>query len=188
MIAILPEVILFFLVIVLLISILWIIKILIYIEGIKKWQKIIIFLFIIIIGAGLAFLIFLGLERANFIRPKDIVEAEKPSLLTDFPQPPSFVEVDNFYFSGPFLIDKQYRESPVAIWIIFCNDDIIGTGTFYPDKPDFVEEEKNCFYNHCSDPYYAVLPFFTQEDLPQLEKNIKYLINKFNPECNFYEE
>ncbi|MDD5606478.1 MAG: hypothetical protein PHN37_01270 [Candidatus Pacebacteria bacterium] len=185
----LPDIIFYFSVLVVLVLFLWIIKILFFTPGINlsKIKRFIVLFLIIIVGISSSFLVSLWLERGEVMKPNIIFKIEQPSLLTQFPSSPSFVKIDDYYFSGPFSINQKYRESPVSLWTAFCENDIIGIGVFSVNDPDFTQEQKNCFSQICSNSFYATLPFFKQEEISQLEKIANYLIIKFNPQCNFYE-
>ncbi len=189
MIGILPEIIFSFLILIFLIAFFWIIKILYYTEGVdlEKKKKNIVFLTIVIIVILVPYLVSLLLQKGERMRPLEILEVEQPEFLVEFPPNPSFVEIEDYYFAGPWQINERYQESPGALWIVLCENDIIGTGFFFPDNPVFTSEQRQCFLTECSNPYYATLPIFKDGQIPGAEKLFNYLINKFNPQCNIYE-
>ncbi len=166
---------------------LWIIKILFYMGNLGMIRKIFIFFFIIASGAGFSYFVFNFLANAEFMQPIEITEIIMPRSLVNFPVPPRFIRVDNYYFSGFWSIHQEYTKSPYALWLIFCENDIIGIGWFEFNQFKFNKEQKECFLNQCSNPYYALLPIFEIEEFTNLEKMSFYIINKFNPQCNFYE-
>ncbi len=189
MIQVLPEIIFAFLVLVFLIAFLWIIKILFYTEGVNldKKKKNIVFLIIVFFIIAVPYLVSLFLQKGEKMKPLEIFKIEIPAFLSNIPPELSFVEIEDYFFSGPWPIDKLYRESSTGAWIVFCENDIIGTGFFYSAKPNFSREEKNCFLADCPEPYYIILPIFTEEQVTETEKLFDYLVNKFNPQCNLYE-
>ncbi len=189
MIELLPNILFYFLVSVVLILFLWIIKIIFFTQGINFsiGKKVLILFLIIILAASFSYFISWLLQKGEVMQPGVILKIEKPSLLTSFPSGPDFVQIGSYYFSGPFSINYLYTDSPASIWTVLCENDIIGIGGFFPAQPSFTQEEKECFLKECSDPVYAVLPFFSNEEIPELEKTINYLITKLDPQCNFYE-
>ncbi len=189
MIGILPEIIFTFLILIFLISFFWIIKILYYTEGVEleKKKKNIVFIIIVVMVILIPYLISLLLQKGERIKPAEILEIEKPGMITEFPPALSFIEIEDYYFAGPWQINKRYQESPAAFWIVLCENDIIGTGFFFPDNPFFTSEQRQCFLTECSHAYYVALPIFEEVQIPEAEKLSDYITNKFNPQCNIYE-
>ncbi len=185
----LPHLIFYFLILIFLVLFLWLIKILFYTEGtnLSIKQKIITLCLIIAIGVAFSLLVSFLLEKGDLMRPFEISEIKKPYSTVDFPPSPSFIEIGDYYFSGPRTIETSYNKSPISFWIVLCKDDIIGVGSFSSNKLSFNQEEKECFLDKCSEPYYATLPFFSEEETEELERVAHYVINKYNPHCNFYE-
>ena len=73
------------------------------------WKKILsflLFVFFVILLVVLTFLLVTWLlQKGEVLRPPSASEEFPPGPLTTFPQPPEFIEIGDYYFSGPWTLE-----------------------------------------------------------------------------------
>lgn len=72
----------------------------------KKILSVLIFVFFVILLSVLTFLLVTWLlQRGDVLRPPTPSEEFPPGPLTTFPQPPEFIEIGDYHFSGPWTFE-----------------------------------------------------------------------------------
>jgi len=95
-------------------------------EG-KKILSVLFYIFFVILLVVLTFLLVTWLlQKGEVLRPPSPSEEFPPGPLTTFPQPPEFIEIGDYYFSGPWgletleNINARSNQDLFALFAVLC--------------------------------------------------------------------
>jgi len=158
----------------------------------KKILSVLLYIFSAILLVVLTFLLVTWLlQKGDVLRPPAPSEGFPPGPLTTFPQPPEFIEIGDYYFSGPWALETledisiSMNRDLFALLAILCKRneeydiiDIAGT------------EQKNvnyeCWTESCNQEvqnlYIAV--FLSSSDPAKIKDKLN---RRLNPVCSLAE-
>jgi len=157
-------------------------------EG-KKILSVFLYIFFVIVLIVLTFLLVTWLlQKGEVLRPPPSLEEFPPGPLTTFPQPPEFIEIGDYYFSGPWTLETLKNISIpsnrdlFALFAILCKRneeyDIIYIGE--TEQKDVGYE---CWMENCNQEiqnlYFAV--FLSSSDPVKIKDNLN---RRLDPICS----
>jgi len=155
----------------------------------KKILSVLIFVFFVILLVVLTFLLVTWLlQRGEVLRPPSPSEEFPPAPLTIFPHPPEFIEIGDYYFSGPWTLETLKNinipsdRNLFALLAILCKRneeyDIIYIGTTEQGNVNY-----ECWAESCNQEvqnlYVAV--FLTSSDSVKIKDKLN---RRLNPICS----
>lgn len=132
------------------------------------------------------------LRRGEILRPSPAPGEFPPSLAVNFPPPPQFINVDGYYFNGPWLLKKNEFIEKFALYLVLCKKneeyDIIYIGQTEGREQLLEEEQYKCWIENCEQSsknlYLGVFPTPSERYGPGEREEIKEgLRTQINPPC-----
>ncbi len=151
-------------------------------------------LFIILLFALVFFLVSYFLEKSSVLKPPQPSEDLPPVPIGYFPPPPQFIEIEDYYFAGPWsLKDYNIIASP-SIYTVLCKRneeyDIIYIGETSGGKTGeqlLRHEEYSCWTENCNqieNLYLAVFQALIEKySFDEREEVVEGLMNQISPPC-----
>jgi len=158
----------------------------------KKILSVLFYVFFVILLIVLTFLLVTWLlQKGEVLRPPPATREFPPGPLTTFPQPPQFIEIGDYYFSGPWSleslkeIDVPISRDIFVLYAILCKKneeyDIIYFGGTEQKDADY-----ECWMENCNQEvqnlYFAV--FLASSDPEKIKDNLS---RRLNPICSLAE-
>jgi len=155
----------------------------------KKILSVLFYIFFVILLILLTFfLVTWLLQKGDVLRPPLPSEEFPPEPLATFPQPPEFIEIGDYYFSGPLALEILKDASiPTnrdlfALFAILCKRneeyDIMYIGGKEQEDVDY-----ECWMENCNQEvqnlYFAV--FLSSSDPVEIKDNLN---RRLNPICS----
>ncbi|MDD2731624.1 MAG: hypothetical protein PHI53_00290 [Candidatus Pacebacteria bacterium] len=171
-------------------------------EKILKGRKILKSAFISLSVFLFTLLIFYSVSY--FIKKGEVLEPSEDSLKnlpqlsyqrTSFPEPPNFIEIGKYYFSGPVPLEGNEKLKKESIFAVLCQKDndyaILYIGDGQSGLNLLKHYQYNCWLSSCFNSkkslYLAVIPFASDDSLTigESKKDImrKEIIKNTNPVC-----
>lgn len=109
-------------------------------------------LFILLLVAFVFFLVTYLLQRGEVLLPPEVPGEFPPSPAANFPPPPQFIEINGYYFTGPWPLKKNNTIGEPAVYAILCKVfeeyDIIYIGE--TEKSRLLEHKQyKCWMEEC---------------------------------------
>jgi len=136
------------------------------------------------------------LRKGEALKPKQ-VEGEFPaSPVGIFPPPPDFIDIKDYYFSGPYKLTQESTVVRSSIYALLCktaddNYDIIGLESNGEKATNLSQADQiECWAKNCGENlYYAVLETpKNQYEINEKKRILDFLIKETNPVCFIEEE
>ncbi|MBU2635439.1 hypothetical protein KJ841_03170 [Patescibacteria group bacterium] len=158
----------------------------------KKILSVFLYIFFVILLIVLTFLLVTWLlQKGEVLRPPLPSEEFPPGPLTTFPQPPEFIEIGDYYFSGPWTLETlENASTPISrdlfvLFAILCKRneeyDIMYIGGTEQKDVDY-----ECWMENCNQEvqnlYFAV--FLSSSDPVKIKDNLN---RRLNPICSSVE-
>jgi len=153
--------------------------------------------FIILLSAFVFFSLSYLLRRGEALLPSPVSGEFPPSPDTNFPPPPQFIKIEEYYFLGPYSLDEKSTINKSSLYSILCkksdNYDIIYIGEVKEgDKEQVLNNPQyKCWRKNCgkkTNLYLAIFPTPSEQYSSKQRVEIKEeLKNKINPPC-FYSD
>lgn len=150
-------------------------------------------LFIVLLIALVFFTVTYLLKRGEVLLPQETPGEFPASPAANFPTPPQFIKIENYYFTGPWLLkDNNLIEKP-AVYSILCKRneeyDIIYVGETERREQLLRHVEYRCWLENCNqkfkDLYLGIFEapseIYNSADRKEIREE---LINQLNPSCS----
>lgn len=132
------------------------------------------------------------LRRGETLQPLPATGELPSSLAVNFPPPPQFINVEGYYFSGPWLLEKnEFIEVPV-LYVILCKKnegyDIIYIGQTEENEQLLRHEQYKCWVENCEQgsknlylgTFLLPLEKYSPEEKKEIEEKLE---ERINPPC-----
>ncbi len=146
----------------------------------------------ILIVALVFFLVSYLLRKGETLQPQEVSEEFPSSLAVDFPPPPQFINVGEYYFTGPWLLKKSQFIKEAALYTILCKKneeyDIIYIGQTEGREQLLRHEQYKCWVENCGrnskDIYLGIFWTPSERYNAEQKKEIKESLKKqISPPC-----
>ncbi len=159
----------------------------------KKILSVLFYIFFVILLIVLTFLLVTWLlQKGEVLRPPQSSEEFPPGPLTTFPQPPEFIEIGDYYFSGPWALEAlgdislSSNRDLFVLFAVLCKRneeyDIIYFGGTEQKNVDY-----ECWMENCNQEvqnlYVAV--FLSSSDPVKIKNNLN---RRLDPICSSVEQ
>ena len=156
---------------------------------VKKILSVLFFIFFVILLIVLTFLLVTWLlQKGEVLRPPQPSGEFPPGPLTTFPQPPEFIEIGDYYFSGPWALETLTSTGVPSgsdlfvLFTILCKRneeyDIMYIGGIEEKDVDYECWTENC-NQEIQNLYFAV--FLSSSDPEKIKDNLN---RRLNPICS----
>ncbi len=173
------------------------------VEGKKKGIKFLFYSLYGLLGIFIisftSFLTTYFLKKQGMFNPPVVVE-QTPPLVVDknFPPPPKIIKIGEFYFSGPYALEKNYIiTKPVQsfIYAIICKKEKNNYQAIYIGKIEIEDlkdkqvinllktKEYKCWLEKCGNQKDIFIAFLYLDENENIERKWQEINSQVNPKC-----
>ena len=127
------------------------------------------------------------LKKGEVFSPADSGGEIPVSLAINFPPPPQYLKLGDYYFNGPMLLKKYSKINKLAVYAVFCrqNNEYAIMDIESASRVKLLESPNyKCWMENCNkkinDIYVAVLWASSKDDMEAIKNK---LVNEIEPAC-----